>query len=76
MKFIHIGRINSKSNTYFFLNGPRASIYAVGYAIIRQTSVVTVASAKLYKSVPSVFVLAKNETKLPKVNCPCPLVKA
>jgi hypothetical protein len=36
--------------------------------MIRQQRVVTIARAKLYKSVPNVFVLEKNPTKLANEN--------
>ena len=68
--------MKSKSKTYFFLKLLRARIYAVGYAIIRHTSVVTIAKAKLSKSVPRVLVLVKKSVKFLNVNLPSPLVKA
>ena len=76
MKLIHIGKINSSKSTYFFLILLRASTYAVGYAITRQTSVVTIASAKLYNRVPKVLVLEKNPMKFANENCPCAFVNA
>ena len=44
--------------------------FELGYAIKRHTKVVTIASAKLYNSVPIVFVLVKKLVKLSKVKLP------
>jgi hypothetical protein len=76
VKFIHMGNTNSISKTYFFLKLLLANIYAVGYASKRQTSVVVIASAKEYMSVPSVFVLAKKLIKFANENLPSPFVNA
>ena len=75
-KFIHIGITNNNNNMNAIFLFILDKINATGYAIRMQTIVTSKAIKRLIKSVVTLVVSLKNDTKLCKVKTPFASVKA